>query len=299
MIPAVWYSLFGDVDGRAQWDGGRGVVSDLVSARCGPIPDLVQMDNTDQRFAARNDRTVVLLPGQHHADARSVEWLCEDLARSERVVLIVHGDEASLFPWQQVEHPDLTLWVMTPRWSVHGSCPDGTRFIGEGAGPPVALPAGVKDVDVAFLGQSTHVRRQQLVAVLAQMDPQRTVCEPTPGFLLGRPRSGYMAQMGRAKVAPCPAGVESVDSFRLYEAIGAGCVPVVERHDRRGVDEGMWDLCYPGGVPFPVVSDWGELPGLLPDLLAGHAELSAECREWWSGRRRAMAADLTADLTRP
>ncbi len=76
-----------------------------------------------------------VVPGQHHADPRSVEWLNEDMARSERVLLILHGDECSVFPWRDVEHPDVRMWVMTPRSSVHGDMPEHTRFIGEGAGP--------------------------------------------------------------------------------------------------------------------------------------------------------------------
>lgn len=244
---------------------------------------------------------VVLVSGQHHASAEDYAHINGALSTLERVVLIVHSDEESLFDWRQIDHPAITWWISTPRRSVHGDMPDGTRFFGEGAGPPVSLPPVERDLDVYFAGQATHRSRRELVGVLREMDPERVVCEPTAGFMQGRPRAGYLSQMARAKVVPCPAGAATVDSFRLYEALELGCVPVVEALDPRGVDEGTWHLMYGGAgpLPFPVLDSWAQLPDYVPYLLHDFDRIAADCADWWRERQADLVRWLAEDTAPP
>lgn len=296
MIPLIWYSLFANVDGAAQFDGGRGILGDLFRGQYGRVPLLVEMTNADPRFMGRNDTAVVVVPGQHHADRRSYEWLNEDLSRVGSVLLILHGDEASLFDWRQVQHPNVRWWVMTPRRSVHDAMPDGTRFFGEGAGPTVTLPPVAKDLDLVWMGQLTHDRRAELVANLERLNPATTLCESTPGFLQGRARPDYLTQMARGRIAPCPSGAATADSFRLYEALTVGCVPIVERRTPDGADHDVWGLMYPDGMPWPTVDSWDELPELLPWMLADFDGLARSCQEWWRWQRSEYARWLRDDL---
>lgn len=284
-VPAVWLSYHPHVDGRVQWDGGRGLLGDLIR----------RGDTTDTTTPG-DQPSVVLVPGQHHATRHDYAQLNADLARMPRAVVVVYGDEASLFDWRHITHPDLRWWVMTPRHTLHAGMPAGTRFIGEGAGPPFAVPPVEKDLDVFFAGQITHPRRQELADTLRPLTSATVVLEETPGFMQGRPRAGYLSQLARAKVAPCPSGIGTVDSFRLWESVRLGCVPVVEHRTPDGKDHGMWHLCYPGGVPFPVVMSWSELPGLLPDLLAEHETIARRCQDWWLRQRQQYAGWLAEDV---
>jgi hypothetical protein len=51
---------------------------------------------------------------------------------------------------------------------------------------------------------------------------------PTKGFTQGDPHDLYYRQMADAKVAPAPSGPETPDSFRLFEALESGCVPIAD-----------------------------------------------------------------------
>lgn len=245
-------------------------------------------------------RAVVFVSGQHHTSPDDVAHINGVLANLERVVLIVHSDEASLFPWWEVQHPALRWWVMTPRLDVHGRMPDGTRFVGEGAGPAMSLPPVSKDLGVGFMGQvpASHASRQSAVAALDECARRGydVLCEPTDGFMQGRPRAGYLSMLARCKVAVCPSGAATSDSFRLYEAIDLGCVPVVERRTPDGEDHHVWGLMYGDDFPVPVVESWDELPDLLPSLLDAWEGLSSEVQDWWRDVQRSYVDNLRADV---
>ena len=292
---AWWCNLHGDtVSHRAHWDvlHLQRALDSLGFASVEAHPAQVDWDNPPP--------SVVLIAGQHHTSDEDVVTIQRVLAALERPVVIVTSDEASLFPWADVHRDGITWWISTPRRSVHGDMPDGTRFFGEGAGPPVSLPPVAKDLDVYFAGQATHRSRRELVGVLQAMDPERVVCEPTAGFMQGRPRAGYLSQMARARVVPCPAGAATVDSFRLYEALELGCVPIVENLDPRGVDEGTWRLMYgPAPLPFPVLDSWAQLPDFLPYLLHDFDRISRECQAWWRDRQADLVTWLAEDTAPP
>lgn len=240
---------------------------------------------------------LVMISGQHHTTAEDVAHLNGALSTLDRAVIVVHSDEASLFAWEQIRFPaERRWWFSTPRRSTHGHAPDGSRFFGEGSGPPVALPPVPRDLDVAFMGQDTHPSRHQLVDVLSRMDPERVLCEPTAGFLQGRAHPDFMVQLARAKVAPCPSGAATADSFRLYQALDAGCVPVVENFTPDGRDHETWQMMYPDGKPFPAIASWADLPLVLPDLLDRWEPLAAECQVWWKAQQARMVDDLRTDL---
>lgn len=263
------------------------------------VPELRQACWFHEPLPLRPPPAVVLISGAHHDTDEDYAHMRGVLDTLDQIVVVVHSDEASLFKWWLVDRPGITWWISTPRHSVHAPLIGQARFFGEGAGPAVALPAVEKDLDVAFLGQINHVRRQELAAVMADMDPERTLFEDTGGFLQGRPHAGFMSQMARAKIAPCPAGIESVDSFRLYQAIEAGCVPVVERFDRHGNDERMWEMVYGDHFPVPMVDSWDELPALVDSLLVGWEYEAEKCQMWLDGVERRMVENLRADLRLP
>jgi hypothetical protein len=77
----------------------------------------------------------------------------------------------------------------------------------------------------------------------------------------------------------------------VWEALEAGCLPVVEQ-GCPAYDDGYWGQL---GVPFPVVGDWSELLGLMPDLLAGWPANVNRVQSWWSQRRRELAWGLWGD----
>jgi hypothetical protein len=215
-------------------------------------------------------------------------------------VLILTSDEESTFDQTAIDHPNVKCWVMTPR-------PDrpyheGTRFIGEGFNPatrPTLKATGnpARTTDVYLAGQDTHRRRHDLFDKLegSQRGWSRDVTR-TPGFMQGFDRTEYLSRMASAKVAPCPSGPATPDSFRLYEALEAGCVPLADMTAPGTYPgRGYWDMVMPG-APFEQVAHWHEVEKYIATALHGWPRKAAECQAWWVRHKRRMALDLLDDV---
>ena len=120
----------------------------------------------------------------------------------------------------------------------------------------------------------------------------------------------YAREMNNAVVALCPRGNNSVDSFRMYEALEAGALPIVEDDGR--FDQAMQVVHVPAGIrswrppgrigryslpyramfgpsywlsmygsdfPVPRLYRWKALPRLLDDLDV--ASVSSAAIKWW------------------
>ena len=78
------------------------------------------------------------------------------------------------------------------------------------------------------------------------------------------------------KFIPCPNGFVHPETYRLYEALECGCIPIVENAYK------YYDRLFPNN-PFikvdrwieakPVIREWGD------DQIKQKRE---ECRTWWS-----------------
>lgn len=89
----------------------------------------------------------------------------------------------------------------------------------------------------------------------------------------------YRDMMRRSLFVPCPAGWISLDSFRVYEALEAGCIPIVERRPNFNYFAEAFGQC-----PFPVILDWEDVIPLIRDLQEQKLthKLLEDCSVWWS-----------------
>ena len=124
----------------------------------------------------------------------------------------------------------------------------------------------------------------------------------------------YAQLLGDAVFALCPRGNQSLDCFRLYEALEAGCIPIVE--DCGGTNEwrdlfspssfvrihgwkprvcaksfvhlfhsGYWSKVY-GDFPCPTINHWQNLGVLLERT---DVERTSKCvRAWWAAYKKQL-----------
>jgi hypothetical protein len=76
---------------------------------------------------------------------------------------------------------------------------------------------------------------------------------------------------------PCPKGALNIDSFRVTEALEAGCIPLVETND-------YWFNLY--GPYFPAIQllTWNDAPKLISEALSNPDKLEIkrqQCYLWW------------------
>ena len=89
----------------------------------------------------------------------------------------------------------------------------------------------------------------------------------------------YALLMSDAIFAPCPAGWENLDSFRVCEAFEAGCIPIVEKRTAYDYFRHLM-----GDNPALAVESWGQAPALIRALTADAEALEKKrlgCANWW------------------
>lgn len=268
------------------------------------LPPFQKWDQTDL-LAMFDERRFEVGPGRVAGGAVVVcpagDWTpaaVNDLIRDfDWCLLILASDERSTFDHRAVEHPNMRLWVSTPRPGRHE--PGEARYVGEGCPPDTRRIVDQYDrerlVDCWFGGQVNHDSRRELVRVLATMgDAGRS--NPSPGFLQGLDRTDYLQVLASTRFAPCPAGPGTPDSFRFFEALEAGCVPIVEDRCDGWEHPGYWHLTFGDDLPFPVLTDWEYLPGFVADLGLTWQQVANRCGVWWLHRQRTQRRWLAEDL---
>lgn len=88
---------------------------------------------------------------------------------------------------------------------------------------------------------------------------------------------------------PCPRGWWNLDSFRLYEALECGCIPIVEKTPLDYFQRMF------GSYPFLSVNSWEEAPGLINSYLSDPIrleELRIECFAWWSNYKKGIQSSV-------
>jgi hypothetical protein len=90
--------------------------------------------------------------------------------------------------------------------------------------------------------------------------------------------------------APCPAGWGNLDSFRVCEALEAGCIPIVERRPFYDYFRHLF-----GEHPMLTVTDWGEAPSLIAALRKDRGALDRRrlaCARWWRDYKASLVLNV-------
>lgn len=90
---------------------------------------------------------------------------------------------------------------------------------------------------------------------------------------------------------PCATGWVNLDTYRLYESLECGCIPIVENQP--------FDYFYQffGETPFITISSWENAPSIINGLLANPRELEElrlRCKAWWTQYKQDLHAKFVA-----
>ena len=295
-ISVVWKSYHEpEIIARGYWD--QGILEDLFNR---PQEDTFR-HHTEFKDVPENDGAVVIINARTHLE--DYEQINADIASLRWCLLILTGDEEGQFDYQQIKHPLLRVWVQLPRMNVHN---DVSQKLPNGARPNTRqllyeIGKQERTLDWFFAGQINHDRREQCVNELVYLTDSG---ENPNGQLITTKEFGkealaykdYLTLMASAKIALCPSGIETPDSFRLYEALEAGCMPVVDAFATRNQSYGFWKYLFDGDVPFPIVDYWDKLPELLPELLREYPHNANKVSAWWQNKKRNLHLKLIDDI---
>lgn len=109
----------------------------------------------------------------------------------------------------------------------------------------------------------------------------------------GVPIHQYRAILEHSKFAVCPIGQCNLDTFRFYEALESGTVPVVigntpeQRLDEMGKSS-YWHAMFPGesdAFPWVQGDTWDECADIVKNVLNDpqrFLEMRKRCRNFWN-----------------
>lgn len=244
---------------------------------------------------AEGEGAIVIINGRTHIE--DTEKINADIAKLAWCLFIITGDEEAQFPWREVKHPRMKVWVMLPRVNQHDDTAfklcngyrTKTREILASLGP------GPRNKDFFFAGQVTHQRRRDCITAAEKLDGGTIIT--TQGFGEEKiDQENYLGIMSQSKVALCPSGPESPDSFRVYEALESGCIPIVDAYATNNRSFGFWRYLFGADLPFPVILQWEDLPNLLPELLRGYPHNANRIFAWWQQHKRMLKYRLIDDV---
>jgi hypothetical protein len=117
-----------------------------------------------------------------------------------------------------------------------------------------------RDIDVVFMGQFASNRTSMLNLMSSFVGSNiQTFFGFTSGFNRGISRNAYSDIMRNSKIAICPTGTASPETFRLYEAVSAGCIAVTCNQPDNWIYTGM---------PVFTYHNENEIRGIVDNILS-------------------------------
>lgn len=216
-------------------------------------------------------------------------------------VLIATSDEHSRYDWSKWElPPNLKLWVQLPR--VTNPYPEGTRFFGEMAPTPgitPLLPASRRLHTVTFRGQVQNGRRRQCWRAMTHLalDGVTVNIARTEGFAQGLPRQEYLAELGEAMFVACPSGTATQSSFRVFESLEAGAIPIVDAVNPVDGEVGYWEAIGLGWLPQVHYWETDLRSVVAKELVNRNIDVSQQITmRRWEAHKAMMLNDLRNDI---
>lgn len=93
---------------------------------------------------------------------------------------------------------------------------------------------------------------------------------------------------------PCPRGAIIVDSFRVTEALEAGCIPIVERAN-------YWAKMYGSDFPAIQIENWFDAAPIIKGLMNDKIRLEnlrLTCYNWWTKKKQETVQGVTDLVTK-
>jgi len=143
----------------------------------------------------------------------------------------------------------------------------------------------------SFAGDAKKLTRAEMLTAMAPLSGGFQ--HLTTGFNAADALSvdAYRDLLDETIVVPCPGGWSNLETFRVYEALEAGCIPIVER--RPGFDYFTTLL---GPHPMPTILNWPEAAELVSRLKTsqGLETLRSACAAWWAAAKPKLAEGVQA-----
>jgi hypothetical protein len=164
-------------------------------------------------------------------------------------------------------------------------------FTSNSAGRFQARPATSRKFLWSFAG-AKRAARIEMFKNLKNVEPYKCYLFDSQSQPPPLDRAEFMALLSNSVFSPCPMGNTVVESFRVYESLEMGCVPIVER--RRWMP--YYDRLMPGH-PLPAFSSWRDARQFVEEVSSNQSKILAyqqDIAEWWRNYKVKLRNDVTS-----
>jgi hypothetical protein len=254
---------------------------------CWLLGDLIDEVIFDPDYRIIEGPQIQVISGNHRHIVQRDAFLQQCRAASADLTLLHAGDEWFSGGYAVYRHVDRV--IRTHETWLARAPGIFTIPLGYPAGftaPDVLRPAADRHLLWSFAGQ-VKASRVAMAHALDRVQPGRLVDTAKEASLSP---VAYRSLLSDTLFLPCPMGNVMAETWRLYEALEFGCIPMVEKR---------WSIDYYdnllGDAPFLRVSSWREGARTMQALAKDRARLNAlqqEVSDWWQARKRAVAKDV-------
>lgn len=267
----IWYDA-----ARGNWDSG------LICSIFDKHPETFPQHNSKELIYP--DKAIVIVVGRPE-----VAPLRAYLDKLKSGLVILTSEEDAYFDWKAAIPSHLEIWTQYYSPSKEGI---KTRLL---LGAPNRLKDFKINLDLpkkylwSFVGQVQNPSRQACVEVLKGLPDGFLHIADGFGGVNGLNYQDYLDVMCESKFVICPAGSMCVDSFRFYEAIECGAIPITEKRAPRDKETfNYWSEC---GVEFQwaPLDKWETL-----NLVIRNADefYYGQYKNWWDDYKQDLEQKL-------
>lgn len=271
----------------------------------------------DGHYKVIAENPIVVLEGQNYNPEQVRSYLQMLRAHGSQVGIIHVGDE---FGWAPLEVYDQATFVYRNYWRPEMRHLPDCHYLPLGVNCPMQLfepnPLDDRPYAWSFAGQTKPSRHAMIDALSRRTDGKLIVND---NFNSGLSKSSYAQLLSDTQIVLCPRGWASVESYRLYEALEAGAVPLVEDDGTEGLFRehatlaGSWNALVGGPrywydlasraftprywrsaygmeVPFPRIHRWENVDALLNRI--DPVTLGNDVAAWWEKYKEDLRTTL-------
>jgi hypothetical protein len=248
------------------------------------LHDFIGEELTDLEFTCLEDDCIHVVSGNVTPLASLNPYFEACRLRSRRMVLLHASDEWFSGGYALYRHFDLVIRTHWTRLAVSPGIitiplgyPNGTRL---GA---VATPTTARHYVWSFVG-AMKASRIEMATALKTAEPNRFVKTAATGDGPKLTKAQFDTLLEDSIFSPCPMGNVMLESWRLYESLERGCIPLIER--RRTLDYFRHVF---GAHPIPTFTTWGQARLYVNRSLKDRAQLTAlqsDLIAWWAGMKQ-------------
>jgi hypothetical protein len=229
------------------------------------------------------------------ASDRYKQILDDTAAAGHKVILVHISDENGRDPIDLYDHPAVKHVV---RNYYRADCVGRSNVLilplGYSGKAPTAAPTfAERSLRWSFAGSMDRPKRAEALRALEVLTPFDVKSKATFGDSSPLQGGAYTDQLLRSQFIPAFRGFWSLESFRLYEALEAGCIPLYVPSEGEQGDEYSHVL---GKSPILALPSWSQAPVLLEQLSKNSAVMEQhrqDLQKWWSEKKQSLRTILS------